>query len=619
MRQSAARARPVAGLARRRDLALGRLHDPRRHADGRGRAAATAQPAGGLAHALAEAEQTAAARAGAPRPPTAERRRDGRRAAGARGAAGGRAEAANAPAPPRPAARPRRPPPRPGSRRLDEQLAVVQPRSGRGRRPLGAGARGAGRAARPRRTARRGRSGPRGAVRGPGARDHGPRRARLPPREQRRDRAAPRAIVAERAGLGERARTPRGRVTDLAARPGEARPRTPRCEAAPGADRRPPGRGAGRAARRRSRASPRRRSARRRLGARRREADRAARAAEAALAAAREDAVRAEGGAQQADQPGAPSPNASWSGSAPIPALPDPPADRGRRPRTRPGGGSNACCKEREEMGPVNLRAELEADEVEKQIATIDAERAELATAIAKLRGSIGHLNREGRERLTRCSRKWTGISRRCSPACSAAGGRIWRWSVGRSAGGRAGDLRPAAGEEAGDAVAAFGRRAGADRAVADLRGVPLQSGAGLRAGRGGRAAGRRQCGPVLHPAGRHGARDRHPVPGGHPSSADHGADGPAVWRDDAGARRVATALGRSGGRRRWSSRRGWRRKRAADPSTREPALVGAQTAPILPNAEDYSIPPPRSAKADHPRFRYVPDRKTWVLCLRRA
>ena len=51
-------------------------------------------------------------------------------------------------------------------------------------------------------------------------------------------------------------------------------------------------------------------------------------------------------------------------------------------------------------MGPVNLRAELEAGEVEARIAGLDAERDQLATAIAKLRGSIGHINREGRERL---------------------------------------------------------------------------------------------------------------------------------------------------------------------------------------------------------------------------
>jgi chromosome segregation protein len=51
-------------------------------------------------------------------------------------------------------------------------------------------------------------------------------------------------------------------------------------------------------------------------------------------------------------------------------------------------------------MGPVNLRAETEAEAIEQQIATIDSERAELVTAIARLRGSIGALNREGRERL---------------------------------------------------------------------------------------------------------------------------------------------------------------------------------------------------------------------------
>ncbi len=57
--------------------------------------------------------------------------------------------------------------------------------------------------------------------------------------------------------------------------------------------------------------------------------------------------------------------------------------------------------RERDDMGPVNLRAEIEAETIAADIATIEHEREELATAIAKLRGSIGHLNREGRERLT--------------------------------------------------------------------------------------------------------------------------------------------------------------------------------------------------------------------------
>ena len=57
-------------------------------------------------------------------------------------------------------------------------------------------------------------------------------------------------------------------------------------------------------------------------------------------------------------------------------------------------------ARERDEMGPVNLRAAAEAARAEGEAAAIAAERAELATAIAKLRGTIGHQNREGRERL---------------------------------------------------------------------------------------------------------------------------------------------------------------------------------------------------------------------------
>jgi len=57
--------------------------------------------------------------------------------------------------------------------------------------------------------------------------------------------------------------------------------------------------------------------------------------------------------------------------------------------------------RERDEMGPVNLRAELELEELEARIGTIGIEREEVTTAIAKLRGAIGSLNREGRERLS--------------------------------------------------------------------------------------------------------------------------------------------------------------------------------------------------------------------------
>ncbi|MCH8685654.1 AAA family ATPase [Pedomonas mirosovicensis] len=55
---------------------------------------------------------------------------------------------------------------------------------------------------------------------------------------------------------------------------------------------------------------------------------------------------------------------------------------------------------ERERLGAVNLRAEIELEELETQRNTMMAERTELETAIGKLRASIGTLNREGRQRL---------------------------------------------------------------------------------------------------------------------------------------------------------------------------------------------------------------------------
>jgi chromosome segregation protein len=56
--------------------------------------------------------------------------------------------------------------------------------------------------------------------------------------------------------------------------------------------------------------------------------------------------------------------------------------------------------RERDEMGPVNLRADVEMAELDGRIEGIARERDEIGAAIAKLRGHIGHLNREGRDRL---------------------------------------------------------------------------------------------------------------------------------------------------------------------------------------------------------------------------
>jgi chromosome segregation protein len=55
---------------------------------------------------------------------------------------------------------------------------------------------------------------------------------------------------------------------------------------------------------------------------------------------------------------------------------------------------------ERERLGPVNLVAATELAELEETQARSRSESEELATAIHQLRGSIGHLNREGRVRL---------------------------------------------------------------------------------------------------------------------------------------------------------------------------------------------------------------------------
>ncbi len=56
--------------------------------------------------------------------------------------------------------------------------------------------------------------------------------------------------------------------------------------------------------------------------------------------------------------------------------------------------------RERDNVGPVNLRAEQEAQELELQVQTMTAEKDDLLAAIAKLRQGIGSLKREGRERL---------------------------------------------------------------------------------------------------------------------------------------------------------------------------------------------------------------------------
>ena len=56
--------------------------------------------------------------------------------------------------------------------------------------------------------------------------------------------------------------------------------------------------------------------------------------------------------------------------------------------------------KDRESLGSVNLRADLETEKFKKTIKKMEDDRADLVSAIVKLKASINELNQKGRERL---------------------------------------------------------------------------------------------------------------------------------------------------------------------------------------------------------------------------
>jgi chromosome segregation protein len=60
----------------------------------------------------------------------------------------------------------------------------------------------------------------------------------------------------------------------------------------------------------------------------------------------------------------------------------------------------HALERQRDAIGPVNLRAEEEAQEQSRRLDALAAERADLAEAVTKLRAGIAALNAEGRERV---------------------------------------------------------------------------------------------------------------------------------------------------------------------------------------------------------------------------
>ncbi len=132
--------------------------------------------------------------------------------------------------------------------------------------------------------------------------------------------------------------------------------------------------------------------------------ERELKAAESVLAAAREDRIRAEAALTHADAATrdvvrriaetlecAPDETLEIAGISDDSAIPDAETATKRIERLR---------RERDNMGPVNLRAEAEAASVNEQFETLGVERADLEAAIARLRHGIASLNREGRQRL---------------------------------------------------------------------------------------------------------------------------------------------------------------------------------------------------------------------------
>ncbi|ATU72488.1 hypothetical protein SXCC_04553 [Gluconacetobacter sp. SXCC-1] len=116
--------------------------------------------------------------------------------------------------------------------------------------------------------------------------------------------------------------------------------------------------------------------------------------AQETLAAAREALLRAEGRREQAQVLLA----QLVAESEPPPGVV--PTDLSVGAETSLRRKVSRLERQREELGPVNLRAEIEAQDASGKIDTILHERDELQSAISRLRGMIGQLNREGRERL---------------------------------------------------------------------------------------------------------------------------------------------------------------------------------------------------------------------------
>ncbi len=133
------------------------------------------------------------------------------------------------------------------------------------------------------------------------------------------------------------------------------------------------------------------------------ESDRAQRAAEAQLSQAREDRIRQDAAVEGADRQCR---AVAARIAERLEMTPEQLRDlAGVVEEERPAMDDlqsrlDRLNRERDAMGPVNLRAEQEVAELDERLTVMKTEKEDLVQAIAKLRGAIGELNREGREKL---------------------------------------------------------------------------------------------------------------------------------------------------------------------------------------------------------------------------
>ena len=229
--------------------------------------------------------------------------------------------------------------------------------------------------------------------------------------------------------------------------------------------------------------------------------------------------------------------------------------------------------QEREQLGGVNLRAEEEAAEQEARLTTLTADRDDLIGAIDRLRRGIQSLNKEGRERLLASFEKVNANFQELFTKLFEGGEAKLTFTESEDPleAGLEIFARPPGKRLQSLALLSGGEQA--LTAMALIFAVFLVNPApGLRAGRSGRAAGRRQCRALLQDAGPDDRDVGHPLPGHHPPCPDHEPDGPAVRRHHGRARRQPAGVGDA-----WRKPKRSRRSRSCAPCGKR----GRQAGPI--------------------------------------